>query len=144
MTAIGVGEGVAAARATGLVFDASGARVVAERALAVADGETLEVTVPPSALALEVGDAVTAGDGTRFQIAELRDGLSRKISAREIIETPSVSVRSDRAAAGSTVPPAMSVPLVEIVHLPPEPSDPSRSRLVLAAWASPWPGRVGV
>lgn len=121
-----------------------GARVVAERALAVADGETLEFTVPPSALALEVGDALVAGDGTRFQIAELRDGLARKISAREILETPSVGVRSDRAVAGSTVPPAVSVPLVEIIHLPAEPDDPLTSRLMVAAWASPWPGRVSL
>ncbi len=144
MTAIGVGGGVAAARATGLVLDASGARAVAERALAVADGETLELTVPPLALALEAGDAIEAGDGTRFQIAELRDGLARKLSAREIVETPSVGVLSDRGAAASSVPPAVSVPLVEIVHLPAEPGDPLTSRLMVAAWASPWPGRVSL
>ena len=108
-------------------------------------GETLELTLPPSMAALEVGDAIEAADGTRFEITEIRDGLARKIAARAIVESASGGGAVGSAAGRRRrCRRRCRCRWSRSVHLPPRSGDAAQSRLVLAAWASPWPGEVSV
>lgn len=125
-------------------------RLIAESATRVLDHaagrDTLEFALPHSAAALEVGDAVAlAGQGEGpFEITEIRDGAVRRITARAIPPVVEAAIVSDRPRSATAVaPPARALPLLAAAHLPAEP-DSSASRLLLAASASPWPGRVTV
>lgn len=132
----------------GLVLDAVGARVAAERALVVASAgrDVLELTLPPSFAALEVGDVIAvAGEGEGpFEITEIRDGLARKVSARAVAPVLHPAVLSERASRTGAAPAALAEPVIVAAHLSGEPGSPRVSRLLLAAWASPWPGTVEV
>ena len=106
----------------GLVLDAGSARATAERVLIarLGQGDTVEFTAPPSLAALEVGDAVTLR-GEVFEVAEIRDGLGRRISAKAI--PPSVAVASLGGQAGrpDSGPPATAAPVIDVAQLPPAP-----------------------
>lgn len=147
-TAMLAGGGAVAGVNTGLVLDAAGARVAAERALVAASvsRDTLELTLPPSFAALEVGDviAVTGEGEGPFEITEIRDGFSRKISARAVAPVLHPAVLSERVTRASAAPAPAAEPVLVAAHLPGEASSPGVSRLLLAAWASPWPGTVEV
>jgi hypothetical protein len=140
--------GAVASQNVGLVLDAAGARVAAERALVAAGAgrDVLELTLPPSFAALEVGDVIAvAGEGEGpFEITEIRDGLARKISARAVAPALHPAVLSERVSRGSSAPAPVGEPLLVAAHLPGETGSPLVSRLLLAAWASPWPGTVEV
>jgi hypothetical protein len=132
----------------GLGLDAAGARVAAERALVAASAgrDVLELTLPPSFAALEVGDVIAVdgeGEGP-FEITEIRDGLARKVSARAVAPVLHPAVLGERSSRPGPAPVALAEPLVIAAHLPGEANSPGASRLVLAAWASPWPGTVEV
>jgi hypothetical protein len=141
-------DGAAAVVANaGLVLDLAGARIAAERMLTdlSAQRETLEFALPYSAAALEPGDAVTvAGQGEGpFEITAIRDGEVRRITARTIPPAVNAVVAVDRPrAVGSSGAVARAIPLLVAAHLPADPATPAVSRLLLAASATPWPGRV--
>ncbi|MDB5540128.1 MAG: hypothetical protein JWQ89_1855 [Devosia sp.] len=133
---------------SGLVLDAASARSAAEQLLmaASAQRDTLEFALPPSAAALEVGDVVAVtgeGEGP-FEIAEIRDGLARKISARALPPVLRAAVLSDRPARVAAGPAPAAEPVLVAAHLPPDAGAPGQSRLLLAAYATPWPGEVDV
>jgi len=93
-----------------------------------------------------VGDVIAvAGEGEGpFEITEIRDGLARKVSVRAVTPVLHPAVLSERPSrAGAAVVPVPD-PLVVAAHLPGEAGSPGVSRLLLAAWASPWPGAVEV
>jgi len=147
-TAVLAKGGAVAGVNSGLVLDAAGARVAAERALVAAavGRDVLELTLPPSFAALEVGDVIAVdgeGEGP-FEITEIRDGLARKVSARAVAPTLHAAVLSERVSRSGGAPPALAEPVMVAAHLPGEASAPGVSRLLLAAWASPWPGTVEV
>ena len=142
------GVGPVASTALPLVLDLGGARVAAERGL-LAEGrnrESLEFSLPPSALALEPGDviALTGLAEGPFEITEIRDGAVRKVTARTLPAPVPVTIAADapRSAGGSSF--AQSRPVVVAAHLPALPEDATRSRLALAAYAQPWPGAIGI
>lgn len=148
VTAMRPGGGAATSQSTGLVLDAGGARLAAERLLVAlaTDRETLELTLPPSLLALEPGDAVllpAEAEGP-FEITEIRDGATRRVMARSLAPVLDMAIASDRPLPAGTSVPAPAVPLLALVQLPPELAEPNRSRLLVAAHAVPWPGRVSV
>jgi len=146
-TALRVEGASAAAESTGLVLDAVAARSAAERLLrASGERDTLELTLPPSLLALEVGDVIALADEPEgpFEIAEIRDGLSRRVVARAVPPVLKPAVLSDRPARVAASPVPVSEPALIAAHLPPDPASPDRSQLLLAAYASPWPGEVDV
>lgn len=131
---------------SGLVLDAAAAQMVAETRLAdeASARDTLDLAVPSSALALEVGDVVDVvgeGDGP-FEITEIRDGSARRLTLRALPSPIRPSVA--RAGVARVALPMASAesPTVVLAHLPPLPGEPQQSRLVAAAWASPWPGYV--
>jgi hypothetical protein len=137
-----------AGQSSGLVLDAAGARLAAERALVAASvgRDTLELTLPPSFAALEVGDVIAVdgeGEGP-FEVTGIRDGLARKVSARAMPPLLHPAVLSERVSRAGAAPPALAEPLLVAAQLPGEASAPGVSRLLLAAWASPWPGTVEV
>ena len=145
-TALLAEGGAVAGHNAGLVLDAAGARTAAERALVAAavGRDTLELTLPPSFAALEVGDVMAVdgeGEGP-FEITEIRDGLARKVSARAVAPTLHPAVLGERVARTGGAPTPLAEPLLVAAHLPGGASSPEVSRLLLAAWASPWPGTV--
>ncbi|MGN6488592.1 MAG: baseplate multidomain protein megatron [Devosia sp.] len=147
-TALLAEAGAVAAQQAGLVLDAAGARTAAERALVAASvgRDTLELTLPPSFAALEVGDVLAVdgeGEGP-FEITEVRDGLARRVSARAVPPVLHPAVLSERVSRPGGAPPALAEPLLVAAHLPGEASSTGVSRLLLAVWASPWPGSVEV
>ncbi len=147
-TAVRAGGGAVVGSDSGLVLEAAGARVAAERALVAqsAARDTLELTLPPSFASLEVGDVIAVdgeGEGP-FEITEIRDGLARKLSARAVPPVLHPAVLGERPSRPGAAPVPVPEPLVVAVHLPGEVASPGTSRLLLAAWASPWPGRVEV
>jgi hypothetical protein len=148
VTAMRLDGNAAAGEGLGLVLDIAGARTAAERMLldGTVQRDTLELTLPPSATALEVGDAIAVtgqGEGP-FEITEIRDGLARKISARAIPPVLTAAIVADRPGGGTEGSSAKALPLVAAAHVPPEPASPSQSRLLLVASAQPWPGDVSI
>ncbi|MEQ1902183.1 MAG: glycoside hydrolase/phage tail family protein [Devosia sp.] len=148
VTALRDAEAPIAGEATELVLDRLGARIAAERMLLAAgtEREILELTLPPSLAALEVGDAIAVagqGDGP-FEITEIRDGLARRVSARAIPPVLSAAITSDFAEPGDPVWAVAADPVIAIAHLPPAPETPTQSRLIVAASAQPWPGQVPI
>ena len=148
VTAMRLAGGAVSSERTGLVLDLAGARRAAERLLAdrAARRDQVELTLAPSRLALEVGDAIAVegeGEGP-FEITEIRDGAARRITARAIPPVLEAAIVSGRppAAAATAVPRA--IPVIAAAHLPADPANPAQSRLLLAAAASPWPGEVAL
>jgi hypothetical protein len=144
VTAI-AGAGALETVAAGMVLDIGGARFAAERVLGghVAQRETVELTLAPSALALEIGDAIEVA-GEAFEIVEIRDGLARRVVARAIVPEVEIDVGGERPGTVGTGPVVRSVPVVTAAQLPPSPEDVTRSRLALGAFARPWPDVVTI
>ncbi|MEO7224253.1 MAG: glycoside hydrolase TIM-barrel-like domain-containing protein [Devosia sp.] len=145
VTAISDGAGALETASAALVLDIGGARLAAERLLGErnAQRETVELTLPPSRLALEVGDAIEVA-GERFEVVEIRDGLARRVVARAVLPELDVAVVGERPSAVGEMPAARSLPVVSAAHLPPAPDDVGHTRLALGAFARPWPGEVSV
>jgi hypothetical protein len=148
VTAMRLAGGATSGQTSPLVLDLANARASAERLLTADSStlDTLEVTLPPSLAALEVGDPVALGgqgDGP-FVVTALRDGVARTASLQAIVPTSNAAIVADRSlpAAGGATPQAL--PLVVAAHLPADPAAFGASRLVLAAMASPWPGTIEV
>jgi hypothetical protein len=148
VTALSRADGPLVGETTALTLDGSGARLAAERMLdaRAAQRETLDISLPPAALALEPGDLIDiegVAEGP-FEIGEIRDGLMRRITARTLPAGIEVATGIDRPLASGSGATARALPLVVAAHLPPLPADPARSRLLVAAYAQPWPGMVQV
>jgi hypothetical protein len=146
VTALDGSDGPLTGETSTMTLDGSGARLAAERMLDArsAQRETLDFSLPPSALALEPGDLVEI-DGLAegpFEIAEIRDGLLRRVTAKTLPSGTAMATGIDRPLASAAGPAVRSLPHVTVAHLPPLPPDPGRSRLVVAAYAQPWPGSV--
>jgi hypothetical protein len=146
VTAMRLDGGAGGAEASDMVLDLSGARHAAERMLADrgAAGETVEMLLPPSMLALEPGDAIRVADGAPHVVSEIRDGFARRATARAIAPVEVAAITSDRPQTLVATPAPLALPVVVAAQLPPLPADPRRSRLVLGATARPWPGEVTI
>jgi hypothetical protein len=148
VTAIRLEPGAASAAQAGLSLDAPGARVAAEQILTAraAAAETLEFALPPSRLAVEVGDTLAVdgqGEGP-FVVNELRDTDLRRVSAGALPAAVRAAIVADtpRGVSGAVV--ARAAPVLVAAQLPPDQADAAASRLLLAAWANPWPGPIEV
>lgn len=147
VTALARGDGPLAGEVLGLVLDGTGARLAAERMLDGRSGqhETLELELPPAALALEPGDLIEIAGLAEgpFEISEIRDGALRRVTARTVPAGTAVATGADRAMNGGGIF-VRSLPVVTVAHLPPLPADPVRTRLVAGSYASPWPGALQI
>jgi len=148
VTAVARNNGPLATQAVSFVLDGTTARLAAERLLdgQSAGREELEFSLPPNELALEPGDLVEIEGRAEgpFEISEIRDGLTRKITAHTLVPKTAQAVGADRPVRGGSGSAVRAVPLVTLAHLPPLPDDPARSRLLLAGYAQPWPGPLQV
>jgi hypothetical protein len=140
------GDGIDGA-ASALALDIGAARRAAQTMLAARGDrlESVEFALPPSRAALEIGDAVALPEVAEglFEVTDIRDGTLRRIGARAL-PSPATIVTSANRPTGGAGGAARALPLLLTAHLPPLPETPDRSRLVLAAYAKPWPGVVGV
>lgn len=131
-----------------LVLDGAGARRGAERLLdqRAGAGDRLEFALPPSEVGFEPGDRVTLPELAEgpFEIVEIRDGAVRRVVAEAVGRGDAVATGVDRPRGGAGVPQAEVAPVMVVAHLPPLPEDVSRSRLVVGAYANPWPGAVRI
>lgn len=146
VTALVRADGPLVGEDTALTLDASSARLAAERMLdsRAARHETLDFALPPSGLALEPGDLVDlvgVAEGP-FEISEIRDGLSRRVTALSVPASTAVAGGVERSLSVAATATVRARPLVVAAHLPPLPGDWTRSRVVLGAYAQPWPGQV--
>ena len=147
-TALRPGSGPVVTQNLPLVLDPAAARMGAERLLDLraASGDLIDFALPPDIVALEPGDRIAlvgVAEGP-FEITEIRDGAVRRVMAGPVIRGDAVAAGVERARglAGAAVPAV--TPVVVVAHLPPLPGDPGRSRLVIGAYAEPWPGTVSV
>lgn len=145
-TALRPGEGPLVSENLPMVLDGAAARQAAERLLngKAAEGDRLEFALPPGEVGLEPGDRISivgVAEGP-FEIGEIRDGLVRKVTANAVVRGDAVSTGVDRVRGGSGLPVPPVAPVVVTAHLPPLPTDPLRSRLLVGAYANPWPGTV--
>lgn len=145
-TAIRPGTGPLVTESVDMVLDGAGARLAAERLLdeRAAAGDTVELALPPNLVALEPGDRIElarVAEGP-FEITEIRDGLLRRVTARGLPAGDAVATGVDRAPSVPPVVAMVAQPVVTMAHLPGLPSDPARSRMIVAAYAKPWPGPV--
>ncbi len=141
------GAGPVASKGLPLVLDLGGARIAAERALLAESGEreSVEFSLPPSALAVEPGDVIDLGIAEgRFEVTEIRDGAVRRVTARTLMAPVPIAVAMDGARTSGAGSFTQSRPVVMAAQLPPLPEDAGRTRLALAAYAQPWPGAVGI
>src|SRR4029077_11322817 len=112
-----------------------------------AGGESADIALPPSALALTPGDVIALDGGGRERTLELRatiDTEQRRISARSI----DLDVFAFAAETPRRPPPGMPPPLgpvhAAVLELPMLPGEESPVTAHLAVYADPWPGAVAV
>ncbi len=148
VTAMRQTEGALTAETCGLVLDASGARMAAERLLGERGMsiQSIDLALPPSQGAIEPGDLIEIDgvvDGP-FVVTEIRDGVVRSIGATSTPNPQAVTVSPMVRGSTATSNFAQARPVVVAAQLPPTPEDPLRSRLAVAAFAQPWPGEVSL
>jgi hypothetical protein len=142
------GNGPVVTQSLPIVLDPAAARIGAERLLDLraTSGDRVEFALPPAMVALEPGDRIALAGVAEgpFEITEIRDGAVRRVTAGPVMRGDALAtgVARTRGLAGAPVPAV--TPDVVVAHLPPLPSDPGRSRLVIGAFADPWPGAVSV
>ncbi|MCS6759788.1 MAG: hypothetical protein MO852_13245, partial [Candidatus Devosia euplotis] len=108
--------------------------------------ETLEFDLPQAQLALEPGDLVEIAGLAEgpFEIAEIRDGQTRRVTAHTLLAHKVGPVGADRPLRGGSGTAVRAVPVVTMAHLPALPAYPARSRLVTTGHAQPWPGPLQI
>ncbi|WMT88072.1 glycoside hydrolase/phage tail family protein [Pelagibacterium sp. 26DY04] len=130
---------------TGLVLDPADARAVAEGMLGAMRraGDTLELALPPSLMALEAGDLIGVdgvADGP-FVVDAVRDGAMRSVSASARGETVVGTIAAPPRRVPQMRPPIAVTPVIAVAHLP---AADGGTELVAAAFAEPWPGSVSL
>ncbi|ODT68571.1 MAG: hypothetical protein ABS75_20100 [Pelagibacterium sp. SCN 63-23] len=148
VTALRPGNGPLVSETLPIVLDSGAARRGAERLLdrRGSDGDRLDFALPPHLVALEPGDRISISgllEGP-FEITEIRDGAVRRVSAGAVMRGDAVAAGVDGPRFGAGEPMAEIAPLLVTAHLPAPAGDFSRSRLAIAAHATPWPGMVRV
>ena len=129
-----------------LVLDGAVARALAENALIAArqPARGVDFTLPPSLMALEPGDRlrIAGRKDTALTITELRDGVARRVSARPHRQKGVAVLTSDVSETVTEQISAAALPLAVVAHLPPDPEAGGATRMVVGAFADPWPGAV--
>lgn len=132
-----------------LSFKPTSARQAAETLLGTdSEGvERISFSLPPSHIAMEVGDIVQLTDSKSgsFMVTEIRDDLDRKISAVALraqgIAAQHEAIGAAPAAAGVAT---KSKPVIYLAHAPADNELGGATRLLAAAYALPWPGYVAL
>jgi phage terminase large subunit-like protein len=147
-TALRPGNGPVVTQSLPIVLDPAAARIGAERLLDLraSSGDRIEFALPPAMVALEPGDRITLAGVAEgpFEITEIRDGAVRRVTVGPVARGDAVATGIERARGSAGAPMLTMTPVVTVAHLPPLPADAGRSRLVIGAFADPWPGPVRV
>jgi hypothetical protein len=107
--------------------------------------DTASFVLPPSDIGLEPGDlvALKAAAGGVFEVQEIADGPTRRVSARAIAPEIFAAPRGRDDAVRPKQPALPGPPEVVLLDLPaPDGEPPVLTRIALAA--RPWPGAVTV
>jgi hypothetical protein len=126
-----------------LLLSSIEAEEIAERLLARAtSGETAEITLPLSGLAVEPGDAVQLDSGALWRVDEVVDrGAERILSLKE--DLPAANrVRS--VGSGGVPEPAPVFGGMDLILIDGPRLAGETAGLRVAVWADPWPGEVRV
>lgn len=146
VTAVGADGDTSTALGSDMVLDGAAARTIAENALVAArqPSRQLDFALPPSLLALEPGDRlrIAGRKDAPLTITELRDGTTRRVSARPHRQDRVAALLVDGREYAATPVAGTSLPVAVICHLPADPVAGGASRLVAGAYADPWPGDV--
>jgi hypothetical protein len=104
--------------------------------------ETISLSISPNELAVEPGDLFRLDDDMHlFEVLDIRDSGSRKISARKVLPEIFRSPRPVSSIITPAMPISPSPPAVLLLDLPVTEGDPPVLTRVAVA-ASPWPGAV--
>ncbi len=109
--------------------------------------ETLELSLPPSQIAIEPGDAIVVSDlgaQRRYRIVEIEEGAERRA---DLVRVSPTVYEAPVGPALFTAPPAVSVfstPVWELMDLPLVRDGADPAAPWLAAFADPWPGAVAL
>lgn len=143
VTALAASEGGHAAASTPLVLENANGRRAAAQMLAERGqgGESMEFSLPPSQLALEVGDVIAlAGEAQGpLLITETRDAGVRRIKAQCLAPPQPFAFLPDASVAAQGAPAAAAAPELFFGHVP---APGGGTRLLVGALARPWPGDV--
>ncbi len=147
-TALRPDEGPLVNETLPVTLDGASARRVAEQLMnqRASGGEGLEFALPPNAVHLEPGDRIDLpglGAGP-FAISEIRDGVARRVVATALGRRDALASDADGPKGVQAMAVVDVAPLIVTAHLPPVPEDAARSRLLMAAYAKPWPGLVRI
>ncbi|MEJ8573113.1 baseplate multidomain protein megatron [Microbaculum marinum] len=132
-----------------VVMGEQAARAVAETLLhdAWAGREGLELSLPPSLLALDPGDVIrfmadpALGPQT-FRISEIADGAGRRLRAAMTEASLFAPAAMPRRSRPSPVVPALGTPLSVFVDGPLLRDGDDEAAGYVAAYLSPWPGGI--
>ncbi|KKB09045.1 baseplate multidomain protein megatron [Devosia chinhatensis] len=147
-TALRPGDGMLVSESLPVVLDGASARRAAERLLdrRAKDADRIDFALPPSSVHLQPGDRIALEGVVEgpFEISEIRDGAVRRITAVSVPRRDAVASNVDRPHGGFGAPLPEVRPVIVTMHLPPLPEDAGRTRLLVGAYAKPWPSSVRV
>ena len=126
-----------------LLMSTTEAEDIAARLLALASsGETAELTLPLSGLAVEPGDAVRLDGGALWRVDEVVDrGAERILSLKE--DLPAAN-RVRAVGSGGVPEPAPVFGGVDLILIDGPRLAGEAAGVRVAAWADPWPGEARV
>jgi len=108
--------------------------------------DNLEFTLPPSALAMQVGDIIKLDSqgGDEFAISNIRQGVTQQISALVKNRNEPMAVDADLRIPAVDPPKVLAAPVIIGAHIPGTGGDMDATKMMLAAFADPWPGEIAL
>ncbi|OLF72275.1 hypothetical protein AWH62_10585 [Maricaulis sp. W15] len=110
-------------------------------AAAQTEADRLDLILPPAALGLEAGDAITVS-GAVWRIVSLDGDFGR---TAQLVRPGGrrLTVATGEAGVDGTLPGPATRPALEVLDLPLQ-SGEARDGPLVAAWSKPWPGAIDV
>ncbi len=110
-----------------------------------ANRETLKLILPPSALGLEAGDVIRlAPQGRLWRITRLHGSLQRHTELRAHEPSVYCPQKAPARPGAAALPAVFGPPLLRILDLPLLTAESKPRQPLAAAFATPWPGAVGI
>ncbi|WP_029042680.1 baseplate multidomain protein megatron [Cucumibacter marinus] len=136
--------GAVLAHHAGMTLDQEAAQAIARHLLArqTQGHRSTAFTLPPVFEALEPGDRIALGDSKPMTVTALRRGTGIEIEA---VTRGAVPEAGTAVSAPKSVPAlikGVSDPVYLLAPLPPVDADESVGRLLVGAYADPWPGHL--
>lgn len=138
--------GAVLTRQSGLTLDHEAAQAIARQLLArqTQGHRSTAFSLPPEFEALEPGDRIALGDGKPMTVTALRRGTGIEIDAVTRAAVPEAGTAVNAPKPVPALIKGVADPVPVLVPLPPEDADESAGRLLVGAYADPWPGHVAL